>query len=427
MTRKIAPELPRRAVLTGGLGMFAALIASRSLAACSDPEAASPAPAPGPTPPEGPAVLGGDEFPFAPNVRPKLASNLGSVGELGAADASGVRVPPGFSARVVARTGEPPVPGKPYEWHIFPDGGATYSTPDGGWIYVSNSEFPLSGGVGALRFDAQGALVDAYPVLQKTNVNCAGGPTPWGTWLSCEEIDRGQVYECDPRGEIAAVHRPALGTFKHEAAAIDPITHHVYLTEDEPDGAFYRFVPDGTNKHGFSNLASGALEVAVVAGDGKVTWRRLPDPLWEGPAPTRRQIPQSTVFSGGEGIWWHERVVYLSTKGDDRVWAYDTQTETIRVLYDAKAVTAPVLTGVDNLTVTCCGDVLVAEDAGDMQIVAILPSGELKPLVQVLNQEKSEITGPAFDPSGTRLYFSSQRGGSGGITYEVIGPFHLPG
>ena len=61
-----------------------------------------------------------------------------------------------------------------------------------------------------------------------------------------------------------------------------------------------------------------------------------------------------------------------------------------------------------------------------MRIVAILPSGELKPLVQIEGQDSSEITGPAFDPSGTRLYFSSQRatGSLGGITYEITGPFH---
>ena len=73
-------------------------------------------------------------------------------------------------------------------------------------------------------------------------------------------------------------------------------------------------------------------------------------------------------------------------------------------------------------------NVLVAEDGGEMRIVAILPNGELKTLMQLEGQDNSEITGPAFDPSGTRLYFSSQRGtsglGIGGITYEITGPFH---
>lgn len=110
-----------------------------------------------------------------------------------------------------------------------------------------------------------------------------------------------------------------------------------------------------------------------------------------------------------------------------RIWAYDTVSETIRTLYDRETASDPdALLGVDNLTVSAGGDVLVAEDAGMMRIVAMLPSGELKPLVQLEGQDASEITGPAFDPSGARLYFSSQRalGILGGITYEITGPFH---
>ncbi len=97
------------------------------------------------------------------------------------------------------------------------------------------------------------------------------------------------------------------------------------------------------------------------------------------------------------------------------------------MLYDGEAISDPPLTGVDNVTVSCCGDVLVAEDGGSMQIVAILPDASTKVLMQVTGQDSSEITGPAFDPSGTRLYFSSQRGsGDGGITFEITGPFHEP-
>src|SRR5690606_29626911 len=116
-------------------------------------------------------------------------------------------------------------------------------------------------------------------------------------------------------------------------------------------------------------------------------------------------------------------VVYLSTKGDDRVWAYEVKSKRISVLYDSRAALNPVLTGVDCLVGACCGELLVAEDNGDMQVIAILPDGSLKVLLQVVGQVGSEITGLAFDPSGTRLYFSSQRGGGGGITYEMSGPF----
>jgi len=185
-------------------------------------------------------------------------------------------------------------------------------------------------------------------------------------------------------------------------------------------------VPDALTAEGFPDLSSGRLEVASVGGDMRVTWIEVPDPQVTGSTPTRMQVAAATVFRGGEGIWYHEGVVFFSTKGDHHVWRYDVVSSELTVLYDGSAIPDPVLSGVDNLTVTCCGDVLVAEDGGSMDIVAILPDGTLTRLVNVVGQESSEITGPAFDPSGTRLYFSSQRAPGGGRTYEIEGPFHEP-
>ncbi len=348
---------------------------------------------------------------------------------LGEPDANGVCLPPGFTSRIVARSGEPPVPGSADRWPASPDGGACFAAADGGWVYVSNSELPGGdGGVGALRFDARGNVVAAYPLLTGTSLNCGGAATPWGTWLSCEEYPQGQVWECDPLGGAPARVRPALGTFKHEAAAVDPRSGRIYLTEDAPDGRFYRFTPSGRADAGRFDLSAGTLEVAqVVDRDvGAVRWHAVLDPLATR-MPTARQVRASSAFPGSEGIAWGNGIAYFATKYDTRVWAYDAAAESIRILYDDDRYDDPVLTGLDNVAIAPSGDVLVAEDGGDMQIVAITAAGQVYPILQVVRHIASEIAGPAFDPSGTRLYFSSQRGPNGfiddGITFEVTGPF----
>ena len=385
-----------------------------------------------------------------------------------------VFAPPGFSMRCVARAGLNPLTGLAdgFQWHVNPDGGAVFpSKTDGGWVYVSNSE-TTPGGVGALRFDAAGNLVDAYRILDGTRNNCAGGPTPWGTWLSCEETTGGYVYECDPFGTAAsAVQKPVLGAFPHEAAAIDPIHHVCYLTEDGGDQRFYRYtsnaddlitLADGRVRMG---LASGTLEVLQIEGYGnnvsptdeqlreavRVRWVAkeavpLLPPL---PFPT---VTSGSLFNGGEGVWYHEipealrttpalgtvptrGVIFFTTKGDNRVFALDIENQLLELIFDNNNM--QITTGfadVDNLTVSPAGDVLVAEDGERMRLYVIVPNKPAKLLMQI-TKGGSEITGPAYTPDGSRLYFSSQRGPSGatgtgtsGATYELSIPaeFRLP-
>jgi uncharacterized protein len=338
-------------------------------------------------------------------------------------DKNGLRLPKSFHSRVIAITGQL-VPNTTHLWHPLPDGGACFPMSDGGWAYTSNSEVPGAGGAAMIRFNASGKIAQARTILAGTSVNCAGGPTPWGTWLSCEEWDRGMVWECYLDGQLAQP-RPALGIFTHEAAAVDPLRGALYLTEDEEDGRFYRFIPDS-----WPSLGGGQLYAASVTWDdaqelrGGVTWRLVSADV------SARHPPASnhtTAFDGGEGCWYDSGSIYFTTKGDHRVWSYDDATRRLEVIHDPVVHPDSPLRGVDNVTVSKSRDLYVAEDGGNMQICLITPDPRVvAPFLELEGHDGSEITGPAFNPAGDRLYFSSQRGvnnGGFGVTFEVRGPF----
>jgi secreted PhoX family phosphatase len=382
---------------------------------------------------------------WAPGLTHAATSPADDFGDLLPADANGLMLPPGFSSRIVATSGKT-VGATKYLWHANPDGGAIFATPDSGWIYVSNKESAFGwGGASAIRFRADGSIVDAYSILRKTSRNCAGGSTPWNTWLSCEETEAGQVYECDPfkpgsQGRVIA----GLGTFRHEAAAVDLIHKTVYLTEDQPNGLLYRFTPNR-----YPDLQTGILEAAEILDKDNLgpiapgqkralAWHRIANPnpakggghdlskLSVDQLATRFQAPGATVFNGGEGCWIRGSQVYFATKGDNRVWVLDSDRDRIEIVYDLAThdhpeQSEPTLSNVDNVFASKTGDVYVAEDPGRLQIVALTAAGNVRPVLRLTGRFFTELTGPAISPDGSRLYFSSQR--NPGTTYEVQGPF----
>ncbi len=397
-------------------------------------------------------------------------------------------LPEGFRYTVVAQAGETRLEsGHPSP--SDPDGAAAFPAADGpGSVLVCNHEIggdeahpvphidgfvydsEAGGGTTTIEVDADGRRQRHYVSLAGTTNNCAGGRTPWGTWLSCEENDdvlgkpHGYVFEVDPHDRDANRDpRPikALGRFRHEAVVVDPDDWHLYLTEDasDPNGLLYRYVPPAAalplGRGSLRRLADDAGTLAAMratTGEGehvpdlstatelgttyRVEWVDVPDRDARETA-VRRQFDDDEVTRGRklEGMWWGDGGAYVVSSyarekdgdpatHDGQVWFLDPREGTITLFLRFAADDGEELAadGPDNITVSPYGGVMIAED-GDRRphLLGATPAGTMFLLARSEHdRDNSEFCGPVFSPDGRTLFVNLQKPG---YSYAIRGPF----
>ncbi|MGP4023939.1 alkaline phosphatase PhoX [Actinomadura sp. 3N407] len=311
-----------------------------------------------------------------------------------------------------------------------------------------------NGGTTTLEVDRGGNLLSQYVSLAGTAVNCAGGRTPWGTWLTCEETEgirgesksHGWVFEVDPYGrDTEPVPLTGLGRFAHEAVAVDPHTLTAYLTEDAsgPFGLFYRFRPRARRGGYHAYMGGGKLEALNVPGVPDLSlvtepgtrlraeWADVPDPLAKQTS-VRRQFDDITRSQKLEGAWWgHGKAYFVASfsrkssgaAGDHagQVWTYDPRRNEVELQLIFKP--GGRFDGPDNITVSPYGGGVILAEDGDGEQYLVGTTRRNEPFAMARNAlNGSEFTGVTFSPDGRTLFFSRQSGP--GETFAVTGPWH---
>ncbi|MDP1570393.1 MAG: DUF839 domain-containing protein [Vicinamibacterales bacterium] len=363
----------------------------------------------------------------------------------------------------------------------LPDGMAAFPGPRGTITLIRNHEvgggdafgYPrydrsAGGGTTTLRFDPErGRVVDQRASLSGTVRNCAGGPTPWGTWLTCEETlvgpspntsfrePHGYVFEVPSDGEATAVPLKAMGRFVHEAVAVDPATGIIYETQDARESGLYRFLPaargDLTQGGRLQMLAvKGAPAIdlrtaQVVNVRYPVTWVDIEDPdrahTDEAAADGQGVYQQGRVQGGAcfarlEGAWYGGGLIYFtSTSGGDartgQVWELDPAREELRLVYESPG--KDTLNMPDNICVSPRGGLVLCEDGTENPCLhGLTRDGRIFRFARNSlaldgrrnnfsgNYTNSEFAGATFSPDGRWLFVNVM---APGVTFAITGPW----
>jgi hypothetical protein len=239
-----------------------------------------------------------------------------------------VKLSNGLSAKPIAQAGKFLTLGggvkSASRFHKDPDGAAVFSKRNGGWYYVSNAEEPRAGsnwdngGVGSIEFNSMGKVVNYTRVASSTKNNCGGGATPWNSWVTCEEIDFGKVWQVDPRGNKVAT-KTALGAFgNYESFAYDDSTAvpTFYVTRDFKNGVLTRFTPNSKGMDCYKKSADldrwctldyGTLDFLLISGGASGTFQWTKNQ-------TKAHLNAEKYYPNSEGIDIVDSTLYFTSK-----------------------------------------------------------------------------------------------------------------